>query len=825
MRKLFLLFFIAFMVHSVYAFNWNGVSSYWNFDRGTVGNITDVYSGTKNYTIFNYTGLSINYTCVSAQCYRLNITGMTANVPYINRTEFISTTTTPNGTVSYWAKNSHPEANLLTIARVNPGAFTYYSMAFNKTKLYYYVNGQVPEANLTIDYTQWHHFIMSWNTTGTNIYMDGSKIIIALAVPATGGARGDTIFLSQGNVPYDGLIDEMFYINRTITDNEASELYNYGFGLGYNNTIIAPAWTEFSGNDVNSTAGAMYELSNVTFYMYNATALIFQENKSISGKSNITSWSIPSTFGKLTANALTCSVNTTVNVYRCGLAPTNATFQSGYSTTLTYQPLISEGLTQSIIMNVSYDPSQIDSVNAYLIYNGTSYSATKTGIAGNYTFTTTLVTPLISSGFANVSFQWSITLQNATYSATFLDANGTQTIYASSLDDCSTYSNLVANFTFYDEDSRTQLLFPTYNLTAQIEGYAYSDTGLLIANVSFNRTNMNSVSVCLSNVSATPIYFYSTVHYGVLLPATYVTEYHNIQNFPVTTTLRPGNISLYPLLTTSSVEFLITVKDTNYITIANALVDIRRRYVSPATPISVEIPKTDSDGSAIGHFVLNDFRYDFVISKNNVTLYTFQNMQPFCEDVATGNCQFELKIPSDSTRPVQSSTPIEFSFSYDANTRVISIPWNNNDAQQHTLYLNVTSIFNNTEYCPLSTSTGFSGSLICTVPSEAGNGTVIVHIQEGDLIYFVEYLDLSGAKMPFNILTVVGAFLLIGVLVFIALPTGIIPTLIMFCVGMVLAVSTGMLGGGSVIGTSSAVVWFIIAALILIWRASKNERV
>jgi len=88
---------------------------------------------------------------------------------------------------------------------------------------------------------------------------------------------------------------------------------------------------------------------------------------------------------------------------------------------------------------------------------------------------------------------------------------------------------------------------------------------------------------------------------------------------------------LYDLLTANSQVFKLSARDTSFLALSDAIIEIHRKYVDEGTFKIVEIPKTDGKGETTAHLKTNDAIYNFIIKKFGVTISTFNNVLAVCQ--------------------------------------------------------------------------------------------------------------------------------------------------------------------------------------------------
>ena len=158
----------------------------------------------------------------------------------------------------------------------------------------------------------------------------------------------------------------------------------------------------------------------------------------------------------------------------CGFATANKTFStvSFLENSQTYTTPVTFGSSQTFIINVSYDSASYSNIGASLVYNGTSYTGTKggTGDIVNFTRSITIPTPLTNT---NYTFYWNISLSNGTQYY-FSSTTKNQTVQSVTVDNCSTNTNVLYNFTIVDEDTQVKINGVTKNSLGNINIQLYN---------------------------------------------------------------------------------------------------------------------------------------------------------------------------------------------------------------------------------------------------------------------------------------------------------------------------------------------------------------
>ena len=298
----------------------------------------------------------------------------------------------------------------------------------------------------------------------------------------------------------------------------------------YNRSGIDLSWTSYSvsiknytlklPNDAivnnNLTIRYNYEWSDsvVSFYEGELRAVYETNNTNITINNN-SIWQYPSYFN-LTNNKTTnfasyinsylssCSYlngycEVPINFY----SSTNGTL--GYSdlsfsnTGITennqsYSPISFETQSNTFTLNLTYDDNTYTSSSANLVYNGTSYSSTRSGSDSSYLFSTTIDLPLVNYATQNRSFYWNISLTNTTGTYSFSSNTYYQVVNRTYLYICNlTYNVPYVNFTFQEETS-------LYSMNASIDESTWSyylGSGTTYRTYSFiNVSNNPSYAFC-----------------------------------------------------------------------------------------------------------------------------------------------------------------------------------------------------------------------------------------------------------------------------------------------------------------------------------------
>lgn len=487
----------------------------------------------------------------------------------------------------------------------------------------------------------------------------------------------------------------------------------------------------------------------------------------------------------------------------------------------TYNNETIEGSTETFKINITYDDYEFPNSQGYLIYNGNSYLATRTGSNKNYTFTRTINIPIVEAEI-NKTFYWSIVLNNGTnnyYNSTF----NNQTIKVLAVDDCSVYTTHLYNISIFDEENKSILSNTILELQLEILSLDRTD---LILNFSKEYTGINPLQVCLNiNLSENNNYSLDTI---IKYQAQdYEIEYYNIIDSTLSNNTIPENIYLYDLLSVDSTEFQITFKDSDFIAMENALIFVQRQYISENNLFrNVELPKTDSNGQALVHLVEKDIIYNILVmnSTNGNVLATFNNIVAFCEDATIGDCKLNLNAYVSGGEVFNYDTEIKIGYTtpvYDEATGIISFDFYTLDGTLKNVQM-ITYKFDmlgNTTACNNSLESS-SGTLSCVIPSHLGNSTILINIYVDGNLVLTDYLNLDDSDFGDEGYFLMFLLVLSLILMFNESKTAmLVGLLIGFITSSVLSLIQG-----KIIGIGASILWLIILIMIMIWKLNKDKQ-
>ena len=481
-----------------------------------------------------------------------------------------------------------------------------------------------------------------------------------------------------------------------------------------------------------------------------------------------------------------------------------------------------EGATEEFILDFNVSNGFIASA-VNLNYNRTIFSTFISGITGRINASVSLVVPEVSIA-TNMSFNWSV---SSSSSGTFNSSTFIQLVNFISIDACSTFTNVLYNFTLVDEELQT-LLVPavaTLNTTIELNVELFdASRENLFFNFSNKSININPIAICINVALAASTNYSSDVI--VKYEATdYAIENYNIVNSTISNATIPFIITLFDLISVDSTDFQITFSDENFVPVENALVFIDRQYISESNTFkTVELPKTDSNGQTIGHFVRNDVVYNIRIVKDAEILGNFQNIIAFCQDFTIGDCQIVLDARGstgqifdfDSAVGIIVASPPTFN----NDTSTISFGFVTVDGNPQTVIMNITrnDVFGNRTICN-NQLTAASGTLICAIDPNLDETILITTIRIGDKIVVSDTIKLESSAFGNTGYVAWFLFTLILILMIGEHKTGVFLALLASYIG---AVALGFTEG-SIVGVGAAGIWVIVITFIGLYKLNKEN--
>ncbi len=646
-----------------------------------------------------------------------------------------------------------------------------------------------------------------WNATD-------NTLLISNFTTLSGNESINTTFtnnLTQGNylwgaITYGtaGKADES--ANRTltihttvpgITIHDPQSLINYHL-LGNNLTLN---WTiEESGENLTT------HITNCT-YEYNETLTIL--NNTVCTQVGLSSFEYVLGINTLTFNVtdILGLVNSTTTTWDIKLIELNQT----------YDTPVTEGSLETFLANMRLDPG-ISITEAVLFSYDSSMSIGQSFISGLDTIlrNADFLIPNVETD-TNVTFYWSVTLSDSTeLNLSFQN----QTIQNLDIDNCSSFTNELFNFTVVDEEFQT--ILP--NATIEVAVNLFDETRTeVVVNYSNLFQNINPLTICLNiNISNSTTYSLDTVvRYENTVHAN---EYYNMVNQILTNQSTSQITTLYDLSLNDSTDFQLTFTGADFLPVENALVNVDRQYISENLFKTVELPKTDYNGQSVLHLVRNDVVYNVIITKGGVILGNFENLVAFCDDFTIGDCNIELNA-FDSVEAVfdyDEALGIIFQApTYNATQDLVSFVFVTSEGSAKEVVLEVTrnDIFGNRSVCNSSIISS-GATLTCSTPSTLDDSQLNTQIYVNDILSVKTTVKISSSNYGVGGYFIAFVLALTLLILFSESKEGILFSMLLSS-----AVTLGLgITEGNMIRSGASGVWILIIFAIGIYKLNKDKQ-
>lgn len=489
-----------------------------------------------------------------------------------------------------------------------------------------------------------------------------------------------------------------------------------------------------------------------------------------------------------------------------------------FQTDLVFNENVIEGSQQTFELFVN--ASEVIT-NSILIYNKTSHTTNLLTLGGDaYKISSTIQIP--NFGFnSNVSFLFNITL---TGGDTISTAESNQSVSVLNMGNCSVFNQTLFNLTLFDERTLEDI-----NGTIEIDLEILNELdSSLLSSVSTVFDNVHQADVC-SDINITgggllynlELRYFSSPDNGSTF--NYVPEFYHIQKADVSGL--PQIIPLFDLNVNESTEFTIFYRDNDYIAREDVLLQIQRKYVDEGIFRVIEIPITSSQGSAVGHFDLNNYKYKITVTKDGVVLNQFSNPSIRCESELSGICEITLKgLAETPTADFVSETEDFFYTADQTNDSVIidySVP--SGEAKLVTISMIQNSPFADPQIICNQSILSSAGSLECDVNPTIGDSSVTINIvsdseQKANLVAIFQE-DLQTSFLLNNYF--IAAMLLITLILMFITSTKMMIGSAIF--GLVFLGMVFLLKASSMTLIVGAISWLLLAVIIILFKLNKKE--
>ena len=482
----------------------------------------------------------------------------------------------------------------------------------------------------------------------------------------------------------------------------------------------------------------------------------------------------------------------------------------------TFNAVVGEVSDETFNTNLTL-PDGDSITSAKFIYNGTEYSPDINLYTGGALLSYDLATPNVVVS-TNFTFNWKITINPI-----ILTTPETQTVIAVNMDDCSTFTDLVLNFTLVDEV--TEALITGTNSSIEVDVTLTTVGGAEILQFYQIYNNTPYAEVCMEELLNDTTYQMDVVTSYVA--DGYVEEFWflddgvlRLNNWSLNDYVNK-NVTLRDLPLDDSTTFLFKYLDEFYAVHQNSVVTAYRYYIGQGVYKPIERCQLDSNGECHLHLVEEDVIYQFLIT--DLGQFEFLSGEYNAKCLST-ICSITLRksvtggVWDDQLDNLDEGT---YSVSSDKTTREVSVAFNLEETG--TMALEVYEYDNSAEVDVLVASDSVvakSGVASTTIPLSYGNKTYYAVVKHNTGFVTSEWVDMNedGYKYFGNLGLFLGA-LLILTLGLIAVSSGGW-TVAFLLLGMVVASVTKLVDMGFYL-----LMWVVSAGALLVWKLSTRRSI
>ena len=353
-----------------------------------------------------------------------------------------------------------------------------------------YVGEGAIDTGYNITTNKWTHFCYTNNWTYSSVYVNGTKVFNGNYLTYFNGASTPDERLAIGSktgftVNLNGTIDEIAIWNRTLSDAEIAQIYNY------------------ESENIN--------VSNINITVNNKQ--VFAQSGNYSGLNNRTSnfYNLVNEYLSTCTYSLGfCQVPVTFHSDTAGILRYDDMFYSSYEVieeSQSYNITSLETLSESFFGNFSFDARTLSFLSATLNYGGTSYAATLTNTSNKIYVNKTL--PVSSLAGVN-NLYWTITALNNTGFTQFNSSIKTQTVQAINLSICTAAIN--ETYLVFSFKNETLLEQPTTSILSASFTYWLNDKNINKTYTFINATENTNYSFCFTPSTRTIYGTYSLTY-------------------------------------------------------------------------------------------------------------------------------------------------------------------------------------------------------------------------------------------------------------------------------------------------------------------------
>lgn len=628
---------------------------------------------------------------------------------------------TGNASISAWVyPDAAPSSRTVYARRID--ATTYLQLAFiNANQLSFGVAGGgsncVGETSAYSWTGTWSHVVGTYSGTNLSIYINGTIVnsTTCAVIPWTGGAGEATIgrLGLQALFYWDGVLDEVYYWNRSLTYTEVNNLWNAGIGRFFpfsattNTTVNFTAVDDYNGSvisnfsiDINWNNGTVQTESTTTGGVYLDLGL---KNDSLTA--NISYYGVTDYFN-LTLYDQTISANTsttiTAEMYQAVVCFEGQQKVSNNSLTLDNATISSTTRYTPVCFNLTaenhnvkaevldwYTRNQTFSVSAlqndtqtiiefYSSISNLSVFQSNGTILSTYGINITSITYPNWTGEIGSTTNGSYYFNgiNGTYRADINSSLGNESFYFTitaalhnfsyyyfTLTNCTPFGTVVLNFTMMDELANTRLENTNLSIWFNITSSFYIGTRTF--NLSY--FSGNDYLVCIPNGTATNFTAYAQMKYSGNGTTNYDEKNYYLVDYPLSNS-SIENIFLY--LTNGTTQVKLQVRDYTDEPLSDVYIKVRTYDLGTNSYKTTEIVKTDSDGDAYAQMILNTEWYSFILEYDGEII-----LQTLPTKITSTTRTFRVNLETDYFASYDVVQGVIYDLSFTNATTSFSFTW------------------------------------------------------------------------------------------------------------------------------------------------------
>lgn len=377
-----------------------------------------------------------------------------------------------------------------------------------------------------------------------------------------------------------------------------------------------------------------------------------------------------------------------------------------------YNATATEGTTQTIWLNVTYDPLVYIDAVASLEYDGAQYSTTEITNTGNSLFYKTLQLGGVSTPTAK-TFKFLLTFTDGS-SQTYLNTSDyTQTINPVGSINVTSQEcfDRAYYFDFQDEQNFTSLY-------ADVNYRFYYGINNGTSEVIFgNFSNIANFSLCINSTSS-PTWTIGSGEIQYLSDGYVQRRYYIFDDTQVTNVT--NNVTLYNLLSAEQTSFRFQAEDTSLIPYQDKYFATLRWYPQINQYKIVEMGLTDNLGTSVMHVETENTDYRVALYHKDGTLIKLADPSRFL--CLVNPCTYVLRVPQ-ANQDYFSYYDIQYNFAFDKTLKLFVFTYNDMSQRTQTMNLTIYKETGSSSFAVCSSfATGYIGILRCNVTA-FGTGT------------------------------------------------------------------------------------------------------